>query len=176
MLHLFGLATDDLRRRLGNELLATQRDDGSWANWWNGPADLSTTVESYYALRLCGMPGRRPAAWPAREGGGPRPRRRGAGALLHQALARGDGQLPWDRLPVLPPEMILLPARAPLSPYRFACWARGTFVALMVVLSRKPVYPQPVGLDELFTDPPGSGPHAGAEDAGPLDAASSPGR
>ena len=30
MLHLFGLATDDLRRRLANELLATQRDDGSY--------------------------------------------------------------------------------------------------------------------------------------------------
>ena len=36
MLHLFGLATDDLRRRLGNELIATQREDGSWANWWDG--------------------------------------------------------------------------------------------------------------------------------------------
>jgi len=157
MLHLFGLATDDLRRRLGNELLATQRDDGSWANWWNGPADLSTTVESYYALRLCGIPADDPRLLRAKEvvhglGGAERAR------FFTKLWLAVMGRYPWDRIPVLPPEMILLPARAPLSPYRFACWARGTFVALMIVMSRKPVYPQPVGLDELFTDPPGSGP------------------
>jgi squalene-hopene/tetraprenyl-beta-curcumene cyclase len=157
MLHLFGLATDDLRRRLGNELLATQRDDGSWANWWDGPADLSTTVESYYALRLCGIPADDPRMVRAKEvvrglGGAERVR------FFTKLWLAVMGRYPWDRIPVLPPEMILLPARAPLSPYRFACWARGTFVALMIVMSRKPVYPQPVGLDELFTDPPGSGP------------------
>jgi squalene-hopene/tetraprenyl-beta-curcumene cyclase len=157
MLHLFGLATDDLRRRLGSELLATQRDDGSWANWWGGPADLSTTVESYYALRLCGIPADDPRLSRAKEvvhalGGAERVR------FFTKLWLAVMGRYPWDRIPVLPPEMILLPARAPLSPYRFACWARGTFVALMVVMSRKPVYRQPIGLDELFTDPPGSGP------------------
>ena len=76
MLHLFGLATDDLRRRLGNELLATQRDDGSWANWWNGPADLSTTVESYYALRLCGIPADDPSSRWVASSSLPRRRRR----------------------------------------------------------------------------------------------------
>ena len=68
------------------------------------------------------------------------------------------GHYPWEHLPVLPPEMILLPDRAPLSPYRFACWARGTFVALMIVLSRRPTYHQPVGPAELFTDPAGTHP------------------
>src|SRR6185437_919373 len=31
-----------------------QRDDGSWANFHAGPADLSTTTEAYAALRLAG--------------------------------------------------------------------------------------------------------------------------
>src|ERR671926_1886547 len=31
-----------------------QRDDGSWANFYGGPGDLSTTVEAYVALRLAG--------------------------------------------------------------------------------------------------------------------------
>ncbi len=69
--------------------------------------------------------------------------------------------------------MILLPPRAPLSVYRFACWARGTFVALMVVLSRHPTYPQPVGLDELFVEAPGSGRSPRRAAAGPVDAACS---
>ena len=31
-----------------------QRDDGSWANFYGGPGDLSTTIEAYVALRLAG--------------------------------------------------------------------------------------------------------------------------
>src|SRR5919201_2037570 len=33
-----------------------QRADGTWANFFGGPADLSTTVEAYIALRLAGDP------------------------------------------------------------------------------------------------------------------------
>src|SRR3954452_13517830 len=33
-----------------------QRPDGTWANFWGGPADLSTTIEAYVALRLAGDP------------------------------------------------------------------------------------------------------------------------
>ena len=33
-----------------------QREDGTWANFHGGPADLSTTVEAYVALRLAGEP------------------------------------------------------------------------------------------------------------------------
>jgi squalene-hopene/tetraprenyl-beta-curcumene cyclase len=159
MLHALGLADDDRRRRLANELLATQCDDGAWRVWFSGPADLSTTVEAYYALRLCGVPSDAADMVRARDaarsmGGANRTR------FFTKLWLAVLGRYPWDAIPVLPPEMMLLPARAPLSPYRFACWARGTFVALMVVLSRRPVYPQPVGLDELFLEPPGCGPLA----------------
>jgi squalene-hopene/tetraprenyl-beta-curcumene cyclase len=77
------------------------------------------------------------------------------------------GQYPWEALPYLPPEMIFLPPRAPLSVYRFACWARQTFVALMVVLSRNPTYPQPAGIDELFVEAPGSVPGPPPRTPGP---------
>ncbi|WP_217915029.1 squalene--hopene cyclase [Miltoncostaea marina] len=165
MLHALGLATDDLRRRLANELLATQGEDGAWRVWHEGPADLSTTVEAYYALRLCGVPADDPRMARAREvaralGGVNRAR------FFTKLWLAVMGRYPWDRIPVLPPEMILLPPRAPLSPYRFACWARGTFVALMVVLSRRPTYPQAVGLDELFLEEPGAGPMPGPRTPG----------
>ena len=70
MLHLFGLATDDLRRRLGNELLATQRDDGVVGA--SGTAARPTSrrrSRRYYALRLCGIPADDPRMRP-RAGGG----------------------------------------------------------------------------------------------------------
>jgi len=36
-------------------LLDGQRDDGSWALYHEGPADLSTTIEAYVALRVLGF-------------------------------------------------------------------------------------------------------------------------
>src|SRR5215218_8995009 len=34
--HVLGLRTPDLDRRIANELLARQRDDGTWAIWHDG--------------------------------------------------------------------------------------------------------------------------------------------
>src|SRR5919198_138086 len=53
--HALGLRTAELDRRIANELLARRRDDGTWAIWWEGPADLSTTIEAYAALLMCGV-------------------------------------------------------------------------------------------------------------------------
>ncbi|MGD9695001.1 MAG: squalene--hopene cyclase [Thermoleophilia bacterium] len=165
MLHALGILREQDRAPLVAELRATQYEDGGWRNWYQGPPDLSTTVETYYALKLLGVPPDDPGMARAR-------------ALVHE-LGGADrsrfftklwlavlGHYPWRRLPVLPPEMILLPDRAPLSPYRFACWARGTFVALMVVLSRRQTYPQRVSPIELFTDPPGTHPAGEAKTPG----------
>ena len=57
----------------------------------------------------------------------------------------------WDELPALPPEVILLPTKAPLNIYDFACWARQTIVPLTVVAAHRPVRPTGVTLDELRT-------------------------
>src|SRR6201987_1566513 len=35
-------------------IASPQRDDGTWANFYGRPGDLSTTVESYVALRWAG--------------------------------------------------------------------------------------------------------------------------
>src|ERR1700744_2928988 len=47
------LAQDDLAAA-ARWIRSQQRDDGTWANFYGGPADLSTTIESYVALRLAG--------------------------------------------------------------------------------------------------------------------------
>ena len=43
------------------------------------------------------------------------------------------GLWPWEELPVLPAELVFLPAWFPLNIYDFGCWARQTVVALTVV-------------------------------------------
>ena len=50
--HVLGLRTPELDRKIANELLARQREDGTWAIWFDGPPDLSTSIEAYAALRL----------------------------------------------------------------------------------------------------------------------------
>jgi squalene-hopene/tetraprenyl-beta-curcumene cyclase len=125
-----------------------QRDDGSWSNFYGGPGDLSTTIEAYVALRLAGdapdAPHMRSAAAFARAGGGMQEAR----VFTHIWLAL-FGAWPWTQVPELPPELMLLPPRAPVSIYDFACWARQTVVALSIVLAVRPVRALPFRLDEL---------------------------
>ena len=54
-------------------------------------------------------------------------------------------------MPVLPPEQILLPPRAPLSVYSFGCWARQTLVALSIASALRPSTRVPFDIDELRT-------------------------
>jgi squalene-hopene/tetraprenyl-beta-curcumene cyclase len=165
MLCLFDRATPDDKRKIANEILATQGDGGGWPVWFGGPDDLSCTVEAYYALRLAGIPADHPALHRARafvhdKGGANRVR------FFTKLWLAVLGQYPWSALPELPPELIFLPPRAPLSIYRFACWARGTFVPIMAVLSLHPTYHQPVGIRELFLEEPGAGPTPAARTPG----------
>ena len=54
-LHYTGLRDPRTDRKLANELFARRREDGTWSNWFEGPADLSTTIESYVALKMAGI-------------------------------------------------------------------------------------------------------------------------
>ncbi|MGA9285616.1 MAG: terpene cyclase/mutase family protein [Solirubrobacteraceae bacterium] len=125
-----------------------QRDDGTWANFHGGPGDLSTTIEAYWALRLAGEEPeaehmRAAAEFIRAEGGIERAR-----VFTHVWLAL-FGLWPWEQVPALPPEIVLLGARVPLNIYDFACWARQTIVALSVVIAHRPHHPLPFSLVEL---------------------------
>ncbi|HVW90351.1 MAG TPA: prenyltransferase/squalene oxidase repeat-containing protein, partial [Gaiellaceae bacterium] len=52
--HHLGLLTDEIAAPTATWIRSKQREDGSWATFFGGPADLSTTVEAYVALRLAG--------------------------------------------------------------------------------------------------------------------------
>jgi squalene-hopene/tetraprenyl-beta-curcumene cyclase len=142
--HVLGLRTPDLDRRIANELMARMRDDGTWAIWFEGPADLSTSIEAYVALRMCGVdPGANALAYIQREGGIPKSR------LFTKCFLALLGQWPWQRMVPIPPELVLLPPWSPFSIYNFACWARQTFVALAVAQSLRPVRHADVDLSAI---------------------------
>jgi squalene-hopene/tetraprenyl-beta-curcumene cyclase len=146
--HYLGLRTPQNDRRIANELLARMRDDGTWAIWFEGPADLSTSIEAYVALRMCGVdPGPRALDYIKRSGGIPKAR------LFTKCFLALLGQWPWQRMVPIPPELVLLPPGSPFSIYDFSCWARQTFVALALAQSLRPVAPIDVDLRELGAIP-----------------------
>jgi len=146
--HYLGLRTPDKDRRIANELLARMRDDGTWSIWFDGPADLSTSIEAYVALRMCGVdPGPQALAFIQRSGGIPKAR------LFTKCFLALLGQWPWQRMVPIPPELVLLPPGAPFSVYNFSCWARQTFVALALAQSLRPVKPIDVDLRAIGARP-----------------------
>ncbi|MFE0089688.1 squalene--hopene cyclase [Streptomyces sp. NPDC058991] len=128
-----------------------QRADGTWATFYGGPGELSTTIEAYVALRLAGdRPDdphmERAAAWVRAQGG------IAASRVFTRIWLALFGWWQWEDLPELPPEIIYLPPWFPLNIYDFGCWARQTIVPLTVVSAKRPVRPAPFALDELHTD------------------------
>ena len=56
MREFLGIRTREETALAANWIRNKQREDGSWATYYGGPADLSTTIEAYAALRLAGDP------------------------------------------------------------------------------------------------------------------------
>lgn len=140
-------------RHIVNYLLSKQRADGSWPIYYGAPGDLSTSVECYFALKLCGVDPESDPMTRAREfilahGGIPKAR------MFTRIWLSLFDQWKWEGTPRLPTEMMLLPHWAPFSIYRFASWARGCIVPLSIVLSRQPIreIPPEHAIDELLPD------------------------
>jgi squalene-hopene/tetraprenyl-beta-curcumene cyclase len=146
--HYLGLLDARVAAPTATWVRGRQRPDGSWATYYGGPGDLSTSVEAYVALRLAGDPPdaahlARAAAF-IRDAGGV-----GQSRVFTRMWLSLLGLWSWGEVPTLPPEQILLPPRAPLSVYSFGCWARQTIVALSVVTALRPAAAVPFGIDEL---------------------------
>ncbi|HTP27562.1 MAG TPA: squalene--hopene cyclase [Anaeromyxobacteraceae bacterium] len=151
--------SDDRREAIRRYLFARQKANGSWGLAFNHPGDVSSTAETYLALRILGMAEddermRKAQRYIRGEGGLEKVR---VFTRIHLALF---GLFPWEAVPSLPPEFILLPSWAPVNIYRLSSWARGTVVPLLVVFHHRPVYALPNGrspqndwLDHLWLDP-----------------------
>jgi len=148
-----GIRTDRQTEATARWVRANQRPDGTWAAYHGGPGELSVTAEAYVALRLAGDPPdaahMRAAAEFVRDLGGLERAR-----VFTRIWLALFGQWRWDDLPVLPPELVLLPPWFPLNIYDFGSWARATVVPLTVVGHHRPVRDLGCTLDELRTGRP----------------------
>ncbi|HOG45186.1 MAG TPA: squalene--hopene cyclase, partial [Anaerolineae bacterium] len=136
-------------------VLGKQRPDGSWSAYHGGAGDLGASIQCYLSLKLSGLPPDDPALQRAREF-----------ILAKGGICKANvftkvwlalfGQYDWRGVPSVPPELILLPNWFYVNIYEFASWSRATIVALMVVLTLKPVclLPSGAGVEELYAEPP----------------------
>lgn len=152
--HFLGAVDRRRERKLVNYILSKQREDGTWGQYYGAPGDLNTTTECYFALKLAGVSAQEPFMRKARDfvlskGGVPRTR------VFTKIWLALFGQWEWRGVPVMPPELVLLPRWAPFNIYDFSSWARATIVPLLVLMDRKPVKPVPAEchIDELYPRP-----------------------
>lgn len=164
LLRFLDLSLERIKDGAMQHILDNQRDDGSWALYFGGPADLSTTIEAYVALKVLGVDPGHDAMQQAlkviyQQGGVAKAR------VFTKIWLALFGQYPWSGVPSMPPELIYLPPSIPFNLYDFACWARGTIAPLLIVISRRPVKSLGCdvseliapGTEDLLTRIPGSG-------------------
>jgi len=153
--HYLNKAEPDIVRGIANRIRDVQREDNTWSLYKDGPPDLSTTIECYFALKLTGWDTNSYSMRKAREfilskGGIVKSR---VFTKIHLALF---GIVPWSACPAMPPELIFLPSWFPVNIYEFSSWARASIVPLLIIMSKKPVFrlPKTSGLEELFCEEP----------------------
>jgi squalene-hopene/tetraprenyl-beta-curcumene cyclase len=132
-------------------LLDRQMPDGGWNTYFKGPSELNATLKAYFALKLAGFllddpRMTRAHATIVRLGGIPK-----ANTYTKLFLAL-FGQYPWKHLPIIPPEIILLPNWLYFNIYEMSSWSRGMVVPLSVINHFKPGrhLPPDKQLHELF--------------------------
>jgi squalene-hopene/tetraprenyl-beta-curcumene cyclase len=148
-----GIADGRVTQAAARWIRAKQRADGTWATFYGGPGELSTTIEGYVALKMAGDDADAPHMAAAREfvlaGGGIE-----ASRVFTRIWMALFGEWSWEDLPVMPPELVFLPSWFPLNVYDWGCWARQTVVAITVVAAHRPVRDLGFSVAELRTSTP----------------------
>src|SRR5579885_376433 len=108
LMRFLGVPVGDIRDGAIEHILYNQREDGSWALYYDGPADLSTTIEAYVALKVLGVDPaddamRRALAVIHRLGGVAKAR------VFTKIWLALFGEYPWAGIPSMPPELVYLP-------------------------------------------------------------------
>ncbi|KAJ7580205.1 squalene-hopene cyclase [Mycena floridula] len=111
--------------------------EGGWAQYPGGSCNLSTSIESWVTLRLAGDSEDAPhileaAAFIRKHGG------ISAARVFTRLWLALCGLENWNNLPILPPEIVLLPSWFPLSLPNWGSWARQTIVPLTIVMNSRP--------------------------------------
>lgn len=155
MMHFMDEVDEALEEKIAVYLRRKQNDQGGWPLYKDGESDLSCTVKSYYALKLIGDNPhsehmRQARDWILSQGGAAH-----ANVFTHITLAL-FGQIPWDAVPFIPVEIVLLPKWFPFHLSKVSYWSRTVMVPLFILCTLKPraANPRNVDVSELFKVPP----------------------
>ncbi len=140
--------------KIANYLRKQQREsDGAWFQYPGAKPDLSATVKGYFALKLMGDDLDAPHMVKARElvlrlGGAER-----CNTYTKFYLA-ALGQMHYDSVPAVPPEMVLLPRWFYFHLDKVSAWSRTMIMPLSIVSSYRPIrqLPEPLSIMELYTN------------------------
>ena len=146
-MHWLGEVDDTLQERCVRHILKRQLPDGGWNIYYGGPSEINASVKAYFALKLAGHSPDVPFMQEARAnilrlGGIPR---MNTFSKLYLALL---GQFPWQYLPTIPVEMILLPNWSPFNIYKMSSWSRAMLIPLAIINHFKPTRELP-GMKQL---------------------------
>jgi squalene-hopene/tetraprenyl-beta-curcumene cyclase len=153
--HYLDRIDDGLNARIGTYLRRIQSPGGGWPQYTGGSFDLSVSVKAYFALKAVGDATDAPHMLRARErileqGGAEQ-----ASVFVRIQLAL-FGVVPWNSLPAMPVEILLLTRWFPVTIWRVAYWSRTFIVPLVVLQALRPTArnPRKVAIDEIFRTPP----------------------
>ncbi|HKJ75257.1 MAG TPA: squalene--hopene cyclase [Alphaproteobacteria bacterium] len=150
---------DELEPETEDDLAAyirrCQSADGSWPLFYGGDGDISASVKAYLALKLVGDDPGAPHMAKARDAIHKMGGAENANVFTRYALAL-FGEIPWHGVPVMPIELMLMPAWFPVNMDRFSYWSRTVIAPLLILATLKPKArnPRDVHIRELFLKPP----------------------
>jgi squalene-hopene/tetraprenyl-beta-curcumene cyclase len=152
LMHYLGEAPDlELERKIAVYLRRIQGEHGGWPLYHGGAFDISASVKAYFCLKMIGEPLDGPVMTRARNA-----IRANGGAMAVNVFTRIQlalyGDMPWSEIPLMPPEIILLPRWFPITLGKMSYWARTVIVPLLVLQALKPlaVNARGVHVPELF--------------------------
>ncbi len=151
MMHHMDEIDDTLQVKIATYIRERQLKSGGWPLYFDGNIDLSCSVKSYYALKLAGDSPDAPHMQKARraildQGGAAR-----CNVFTRIMLAQ-FGQIPWQAVPYLPVEIMLLPRWFPFHLSKVSYWSRTVMVPLLVLctLKRSSRNPRQIHIPELI--------------------------
>ncbi|HEY2951863.1 MAG TPA: squalene--hopene cyclase, partial [Verrucomicrobiae bacterium] len=149
--HWIGKVDPDWQRKAVHHIFSMQLPDGGWNIYHGGPSEVNATIKAYLALKLAGVSVTDPRLLRARQiahtlGGVPR---MNTFSKLYLALL---GLFPWDYVPTIPCEVILIGKWFHVNFNDMSSWTRSMLVPLAIINHFKPTRRCDVNLDELYPE------------------------
>ncbi len=153
--HFVGDLDTEIQQKLARYLRGIQGDHGGWPLYHGGELNMSASVKAYYALKLAGDDPSAPHMERAR-----RAILDAGGAVNCNVFTRISlalfGQVPWQAVPMMPLEIMLLPRWFPFHLSKISYWSRTVLAPLLVLMANRAEAANPLGrgIQELFVDAP----------------------